>query len=53
MALYKRSRELRRDHDWTQQEVAEKLHCSQQVYSKYELGQREIPLNMLIELAKL
>lgn len=48
-----RIRDLREDHDWTQREVAEKLHCSQQVYSNYELGQREIPLNLLIELAKL
>ena len=34
-----RIRALREDHDWTQREVAEKLHCSQQVYSNYELGQ--------------
>lgn len=53
MVLYKRIRDLRQDHDWTQREVAEKLHCSQQVYSNYELGQRDIPTDVLIRLAEL
>ncbi|PWL48865.1 MAG: transcriptional regulator [Clostridiales bacterium] len=51
--MYKRIRDLRQDHDWTQREVAEKLHCSQQVYSNYELGQRDIPTDVLIRLAEL
>ena len=53
MVLYKRIRDLRQDHDWTQRVVAEKLHCSQQVYSNYELGQRDIPTDVLIRLAEL
>lgn len=44
---------MREDHDLTQKAVAAVLHCSQQVYSNYELGQRDIPTAILIELAKL
>lgn len=32
--------------------MAEKLNCSQQVYSNYELGQRDIPTDILIRLSK-
>ncbi|MBQ7278893.1 MAG: helix-turn-helix transcriptional regulator [Clostridia bacterium] len=51
--MYRRIRELREDHDLTQKKVAELLHCSQQVYSNYELGQRDIPTEVLIRLALL
>ena len=37
--------------DLTQKEVAAKLNCSQQVYSNYELGQRDIPTDILIKLS--
>ena len=50
--LYKRIRELREDHDKTQKEMALILHCSQQVYSNYELGQRDVPTDILIKLAR-
>lgn len=50
--MFKRIRELREDHDLTQKQMAEKLNCSQQVYSNYELGQRDIPTDILIKLAK-
>ena len=49
--LLKRIKELRIDNDLKQSEMAGILNCSQQVYSNYELGQREIPLDILIELA--
>ncbi len=49
--LYKRIRELREDHDLTQRQMAKNLNCSQQVYSNYELGQRDIPTDILIKLA--
>lgn len=42
---------MREDADLTQREVAQRLHCSQQVYSNYELGQRDIPTAVLIALA--
>lgn len=49
--LYKRIRDLREDKDLTQKDMAEILNCSQQVYSNYELGQRDIPTEILIKLA--
>jgi len=51
MPLYRRIRDLREDHDLTQKQMAEALHCSQQVYSNYELGQRDIPTDILIKLS--
>ena len=51
--LYSRIRDLREDSDLSQKEVAEYLCCTQQAYSNYELGQREIPPEILIRLAKL
>ena len=51
--MYRRIRDLREDKDWTQKQVAKYLNCSQQVYSNYELGQRDIPTQLLLALAKL
>ena len=50
--LYKRIRDLREDKDLTQKQMAKALNCSQQVYSNYELGQRDIPTDILIKLSK-
>lgn len=49
--VYQRIRDLREDHDLKQREVAEYLNCSQRVYSNYELGQRDIPTDILIRLS--
>ncbi len=49
---YKRLRDMREDHDLTQKQVAEILETTQQVYSEYEKGIREIPLRRIILLAK-
>lgn len=49
---YRRLRDLREDHDLKQREVAELLQTTQQVYSEYEKGVREIPLHRVIILAK-
>ena len=49
--MYERIRDLREDHDLKQRQIADYLHCSQQVYSNYELGQRDIPTQVLIDLA--
>ena len=43
---------MREDSDLTQQQVAEMLMCDQSLYSKYERGEREIPLRLLIILAE-
>ena len=51
--MYRRIKHLREDRDWTQKKVAEMLGCSQQVYSNYELGQRDIPTDILVKLSKL
>ena len=50
---YPRIRDLREDADLSQKEVAEYLRCSQQAYSNYELGQREVSPEILIKLAQL
>ena len=50
--MYQRIRDLREDKDMTQTEMAEILHCSQRVYSNYEKGERDIPPEILIALAK-
>ena len=49
--MYKRIRDLREDNDLLQKQLAEYLHCSQVAYSRYELGTRDIPTQVLIELA--
>lgn len=49
--MYQRIRDLREDQDLKQRHLAEFLNCSQQVYSNYELGQRDIPTDVLIRLA--
>lgn len=46
-----RIRDLREDNDLTQKEISKILMCDQSLYSKYERGEREIPLNLLIKLA--
>ena len=48
-----RSRDLREDKDLTQKQVADYLHIKQNTYSQYETGQRQLPIEYLIALAKL
>ncbi len=50
--VYRRIRDLREDADLTQREMGLALHISQQVYANYELGQRDIPTAILIDIAK-
>ena len=47
-----RIKDIREDNDITQSKIAEYLHIKQNTYSQYENGHRQIPLNMLISLAK-
>lgn len=51
--FFKKIHDLRIDNDLTQQQVADYLTCNRQVYARYERGIREIPVSMLIKLAKL
>ncbi|MDE6763652.1 MAG: helix-turn-helix domain-containing protein [Oscillospiraceae bacterium] len=46
-----RIRDLREDKDLTQKQISEYLMCDQSLYSKYERGEREIPLHLIIKLA--
>ena len=50
--MYRRIKDLREDRDLKQRQLADYLNCSQQVYSNYELGQRDIPTDVLIRLSK-
>ena len=51
--IYHRIRDLREDRDWTQAYVASILGMTQTGYSKYERGEREVPVDTLITLANL
>lgn len=46
-------RDLREDHDFTQEVVAKYLGISQHTYSEYERGKVELPIKHLMKLAKL
>ena len=48
----KRIRDLREDHDKTQQEIADILGTSQTMYARYERGANEMPIRHLIVLCK-
>lgn len=50
---YPRLRDLREDHDMSQQQVADYLGMKQPQYNRYERGLRDIPTDVLIKLAKL
>lgn len=47
-----RIKDLREDNDLSQKQIANLLMCDQSLYSKYERGEREIPLSLLITLAE-
>lgn len=49
---FKRIKDLREDNDKLQKDIAQVLGISQQYYSEYENGNRTIPINHLITLAK-
>lgn len=48
---YPRIRSLREDLDLTQTDIAQMLHITQRAYSRYETGEREIPIHTLCVLA--
>lgn len=49
--IYHRIRDLREDKDLTQSDMAKYLHISQRAYSRYETGERAIPIETLSLLA--
>lgn len=49
---FPRIKDVREDRDKRQKEIAELLYISQQQYSLYERGEREMPVSYLYTLAK-
>ena len=47
----KRMRDLRDDHDQTQQAIADLLNMHRSVYRRYESGERETPAWVVVKLA--
>ena len=50
---YRRLRDLREDHDLTQDQLVAMLGLNKTTYTNYEQGKREIPFALVIRLAKL
>ena len=50
--MIERLRELRKNADLTQAQIAAVLHCAQRTYSGYECGTRGLPIDVLIKLAE-
>ncbi|MBR4031589.1 MAG: helix-turn-helix transcriptional regulator [Clostridia bacterium] len=52
MVYIKRIRDLREDHDKTQQQIADVLGTSQTMYARYERGANELPIRHLLALCE-
>ncbi|MBQ4556772.1 MAG: helix-turn-helix transcriptional regulator [Clostridia bacterium] len=50
--LCERMRSLREDRDLSQKDIAAVLNTTQQVYSRYENGNNEVPIHHLITLSR-
>ena len=48
----KRMKDLREDHDLTQNDIAKILGTSQTMYARYERGANELPIHHLLMLCK-
>lgn len=48
-----RIKNLREDHDYTQEYVSNYLGTSQTMYARYERGANELPIHHLLSLCKL
>lgn len=46
-----RLKEMREDNDIKQKDLAKELNILQNTYSQYENGQRQVPINILVNLA--
>ena len=49
--MYERIKNLREDLDLSQANIADYLGCSQVAYSYYEIGRRNLPIDLLCKLA--
>lgn len=50
--MYIRLKELRESNNLTQKEISKFLEISSSQYSLYESGKRQIPIHLLLKLAK-
>lgn len=50
--MFVRIRNLPEDSDLTKKEVAEYLFCDQSLYSKYKRDVRDVPVEIIIKLAR-
>ena len=50
---YQRLRDLREDHDLTQDALVKRLDMHKTTYTNYEQGKRELPFALAIRLAQL
>jgi len=50
---YRRLRDLREDHDMTQDQLVSLLQMHKTTYTNYEQGKRELPFSLAIRLSKL
>lgn len=50
---YRRLKDLREDHDLTQNELVRILQMHKTTYTNYEQGKREIPFSLAIQLSRL
>ena len=48
---YQHIRDLREDNDLSQKDIAKYLNVKQSTYSRYEINDRDIPIDMLENLA--
>ena len=51
MTYYENLRVIREDRGYTQKQIAEVLETTQQYYSDYENGKRDIPIRVYITLS--
>lgn len=51
MKYFRRIRDLREDKDLTQTDMGKLLNVSQRAYAHYENGTRNLPVEILIEIA--
>lgn len=49
---YPRLKDLREDHDLSQKNLAAKIGLHTTTYQRYERGEREVPFDVVIALAK-
>lgn len=53
MDKLQRIKDLREDHDLTQQQLSDLLEMKQPQYARYETGETKIPVEVIIKLAEI